>query len=76
MNNITRLRKTDYDEALTLANNSETDAALDILWELCLKVDLSIYRRALVNITMAWLLQHADRDQDAQECLDLLDQLR
>lgn len=76
MNNITRLRKADYEEAISLANNGETDAALDILWELRLKVDLSIYRRALVNVTLASLLARADRDKYAQECLDLLDLFR
>lgn len=76
MNNIARFSKEEYDEALTLANNSETEAALSKIWELRLKVDLSIYRRALVNVTIASLLQRADREKYAQECIDLLDTLR
>lgn len=76
MNNIVRSRKADYDHVLSLANDGRTQAALDILWELRLKVDLSVYRRALVNITLAALLQRADRTKYARECPDLLDLLR
>lgn len=76
MNNIVKSRKADHDRALSLANDGQTQAALDILWELRLKVDLSIYRRALVDVTLAALLQRADRIKYARECLDLLDLLR
>lgn len=76
MSNTVETRHAEYDEALSLANNGDTDAALDILWDLRLKVDLSIYRRALVNVTLASLLQRADRDKYARECIDLLDLLR
>lgn len=76
MKNITRFRKAEYDEALTLANNGDADGALERLWELRLKVDLSIYRRALVNVTIASLPKRADRDKYAQECINLLDILR
>lgn len=76
MNNITRFRKDDYDHALLLAEDGQRTAALKILWDLRLKVDLSIYRRALVNITLSTILGTPDGVKYAQECLDLLDLLR
>lgn len=76
MNNITRFRKEAYDHALSLASEGEDEAALDLLWDLRLKVDLSIYRCALVNITIAAILRRSDRTKYAQECLDLLDLLK
>ncbi|KAK5955868.1 hypothetical protein OHC33_003509 [Knufia fluminis] len=73
---MARLRKADYDRALAHANAGEKEPALDILWDLRLKADLSVYRRALVNITLAALLQGSDKVQYARECIDLLALLR
>lgn len=70
------MRKADYDRALSLQANGQNSAALDVLWELRLKVDLSIYRRALVNVTLAAYLRTKGREKYAQECLDLLDLFR
>lgn len=60
-------------QALQYAKNGNSEQALNILWNLRLKVDLSLYRRALINLTIAALLRRNDRVKYARECLDLLD---
>jgi hypothetical protein len=55
----------------------EIDEALEILWDIRLKPDLGLYRRALVNLLIAC---NADMkvhncSEFAQECLELLKQL-
>ena len=52
---------------------------MDILWGLRLDPDVGLYRRALVNLLIACttdIRQHPDKKKFAQECLDLLAQLR
>ena len=52
---------------------------LEICWDLRLEPDLSLYRRALVNLliaTAADVRDHPDMDKFAQECIALVDQIR
>ena len=55
------------------------DECLQICWSLRLEPELSLYRRALVNLliaTIADVRDHHDLDKFAQECIDLIDQVR
>jgi hypothetical protein len=56
----------------------EIDEALEILWELQLKPDLGLYRRALVNLLIACNadIRVHNCSESAEECLELLLQLQ
>lgn len=49
------------------------------MWDLRLKPDLSLYRRAYVNLLLACstdVRKHPDKSKFAQECIDLIAQVR
>ena len=63
MDNISRTHRSRYLHAYKLAEEGKRAECLDILWELRLRPDLSLYRRALVNLliaTLADLRRHPD----------------
>ena len=79
MDNISRLYRARYEEAEKSALDGHHEEALDICWELRLCSDLSLYRRACVNLLIASIVNvrtHPDCDKFAQECIELVEQIR
>ena len=75
MDNTARHYRDRYNEAAEHLFQGRKDVALDICWELRLKPDLGIFRRAAVNLLIATLVDN-DKLKYAEECLDLIDILR
>ena len=61
------------------AEAGEYSRCREILWDLRLQPDLSLFRRAHVNLLLACttdIRQHPDKSKFAQECIDLISQIR
>ena len=75
MDRLAAQYKARYYEAETLALQGNDSAALDILWELRLKPDLGLYRRAVVNLLIASIYPR-DQATFANEAINLVDVIR
>ena len=79
MDNLSIFYREEYRIAKALKEEGKSDECLDILWKLRLEPDISLYRRALVNLliaTTADIQQHPDISKFAHESIDLVDQIR
>ena len=66
-----------YEQAENLAASGKVEEALNICWELRLRPDLGLFRRASVNLLIGMLLPEKTQIiKHANECLDLLQLLR
>lgn len=79
MDQVSILYREEYNTARAYSEAGESGKCLDILWRMRLYPDLSLYRKALVNLliaTTADLRTHPDLAKYAQECIDLIAQVR
>jgi hypothetical protein len=66
-------------QAAQLAQDGKFEDCLDICWELRLELDPSLWRRAYVNLLIATIVdvrEHLDAEKFANECINLVDQMR
>ena len=79
MDQVSILYREEYNTAKAYSDAGESGKCLDILFKMRLYPDLSLYRKALVNLliaTTADLRTHPDLAKYAQECIDLIAQVR
>lgn len=70
MDNISRFYRAEYLRARKHAVDGEIEKCLDILWEMRLESQLSLFRRAMVNILIASVAdtkKHPNLEEIAQE---------
>lgn len=77
--NISRFDKARFITARKYAETGEYVKCLEILWDLQLKPQLSLFRRAMVNVLIALVAdpsKHSDLEKLTQEAIDLIALIR